>query len=201
MAGELSLKQGTSLVKLARKSIEYFLASGGRLSETSSDEKLLEERGVFVTLNTFPEKELRGCIGYPYPVKPLWKAASGAAVEAAYHDPRFPPLKAAGLEKAVIEVSVLTKPEEVLGERKELPKKIKIGKDGLIIQRGMHSGLLLPQVAPEQGWDAKELLENCCLKAGLMENMWLSKETKVFKFQAQIFAEEKPKGKVEERTG
>jgi len=199
MAGELSQKQGEKLVKIARKSIEYSLASGRTLSKICEDKQLLGQRGVFVTLHTFPGNELRGCIGFPYPVKPLWSAVIEAAVEAALHDPRFPPLKVEELSKVIVELSVLTKPEEIRGERKELPKSIEIGKDGLIIQKGYHSGLLLPQVATEQGWKADEFLENCCLKAGLMGNMWQLKETRVFKFQAQIFSETEPGRNVEER--
>lgn len=198
MADLLSLKQGKTLVKLARKSIEYTVASGGRLREVCSDKALLAERGVFVTLHSYPEKELRGCIGFPYPVKQLWNAIIEASVEAALHDPRFPQVKGEELEKIALEISVLTVPEEILGERKGIPEKIEIGKDGLIIQRGPRSGLFLPQVATEQGWEAEEFLENCCLKAGLMENMWKSSETKVFRFQAQIFSETEPKGEIEE---
>ncbi len=198
MTGKLSLKQGEKLVKLARKSAEYAVASGIRLGETCDDKELLEERGVFVTLHSFPKKELRGCIGMPYAVKPLWGAVLEMAVEAAVHDPRFPPITGKELGETIVEVSVLTQPEKILCEKKKLPKFVKIGEDGLIIQRGHHSGLLLPQVAKEQKWDSEEFLNQCCVKADLMENMWQSKETKVFKFQAQIFSEIEPKGEIEE---
>ncbi|MFA4855096.1 MAG: TIGR00296 family protein [archaeon] len=201
MPGRLSLKQGEELVKLARKSVNYTLASGRGLREMCDDKLLFEPRGVFVTLHSFPGKELRGCIGMPYPLKSLWNAVSEMAVESALNDPRFPPMKSTELNGIIVEVSVLTVPEEMLCERKKLPKFVKIGEDGLIVQRGRHSGLLLPQVATEQGWDAEEFLEQCCAKAGLMESMWQSKETHVFKFQAQVFSETEPEGEVEERTG
>ncbi len=200
MSERLSLAQGKQLVRLARKSIEYTLASGMRMRELCQDKKLLQERGVFVTLHSFPERELRGCIGIPYPLKPLWNAVSEMVVEAALHDPRFPAMKSEELQKTVIEVSVLTKPEEILGQRKELPKNVKIGEDGLIVQRGSHTGLLLPQVALEQNWNAEEFLDSCCLKAGLMSNMWQSKETHIFKFQARVFSETSPSGSVEEKS-
>lgn len=199
MPGRLSLKQGEELVKLARKSVNYALASGRGLREMCGDSRLMEPRGVFVTLHSFPGKELRGCIGMPYPVKPLWQAVSEMAVEAALNDPRFPPVTAGELNGIIVEMSVLTEPEELLCERKKLPKFVKIGEDGLIVQRGRHSGLLLPQVATEQGWDAEEFLGQCCAKAGLMENMWQSKETHVFKFQARIFSETEPEGSIEEK--
>jgi len=198
MSEKLSLKQGKQLVQLARKSIEYSLASGFRLGEACDNKQLLEERGIFVTLHTFPGKELRGCIGMPYAMKPLWNAVLEMAVEAAIHDPRFSPMTGKELGKTIVEVSVLTQPEKILCERKKLPKFVKIGEDGLIIQRGNHSGLLLPQVAKEQKWDAEEFLNQCCVKAELMKNMWQSTETKVFKFQAQIFSEVEPKGEIEE---
>jgi len=199
MGQELSLAQGKSLIKLARKSLEYALASGQAISETCKDKALLEKRGVFATLHTFPKRELRGCIGYPYPVKPLWEAVAEAAVEAGIHDPRFPPMKSNELENVILELSVLTKPEEIKGDRKTLPKMIEIGKDGLIVQRGYRSGLLLSQVATQQGWDAQTFLEECCAKAGLSENIWQSSETRVLKFQAQIFSETAPGKEVEEK--
>jgi len=200
MSGKLSLEQGSKLVRLARKSIEYALASGRPLREICKDKRLLEEQGTFVTLHSFPEKELRGCIGLPYPVKPLWPAVSEMAVEAALRDPRFPVMKSGELKKVIVEVSVLTKPEEILCERKKIPKNVKIGEDGLIVKRSFRTGLLLPQVALEQGWDAKQFLDFCCEKAGLMHNMWQSKETHVFKFQAQVFSETEPEGKIEEKA-
>lgn len=198
MSKMFSKKQGSELVRLARKSIEYRLATGNRLSEICQDNSYMEERGVFVTISTYPEKALRGCIGFPYPVKPLWGAVIEAAEEAALHDPRFPPLKAKELDNTTIEASILTKPEEVRLLKKEIPKSLKIGEDGLIIQRGYSSGLLLPQVAAEQGWKAETFLEACSEKAGLLASMWKSEETTVKKFQAQVFKETKPKGPVEE---
>jgi uncharacterized protein (TIGR00296 family) len=195
---KLSLEQGQKLVKLARKSISYYSATGALLGEQCSEKELLEKRGVFVTINSFPEKELRGCIGFPSPIKPLWNAVIEAGVEASFNDPRFSGLKGEELEKIVIELSVLTKPEEIKGEKSELPNKIVIGEDGLIIQREGRSGLLLPIVAVEYNWESEEFLENACRKAFLPENSWHSERTHVFKFQSQVFAEEKPNGSINE---
>ena len=199
MAKRLSLKQGKELVKLARKSIRYALATGRGLEDVCSDKDFLEKRGVFVTLHTFPKKDLRGCVGFPSPIKALWGAVSNAAIEAAFSDPRFPALKSEELSKIIVEVSILTKPEVILGERKKLFEEIEVGKDGLIVQKGARSGLLLPQVATEQEWDAQTFLEECCVKAGLMESMWQLNATTVFKFQAQVFSETEPEGSVEEK--
>ncbi len=192
MGEKLSLKQGEKLTRVARKSIDYSLASGLRLAEACDDKQLLEQRGVFVTLHSFPGKELRGCIGFPYPVKPLWNAVLEMAVEAAIHDPRFSPMTSDEMKNTIVEISVLTKPEEILCERKKLPKFVKIGEDGLIAQRGGHSGLLLPIVGAEFKWDAENFLKQTCRKAGLPETAWRMTDTQVFKFQAQVFCEETP---------
>ncbi len=200
MGEKISFELGKKLVKLARKSVEYAIATGRFPHEICSDKELLKPKGTFVTLHTFPDKGLRGCIGLPQASLPLWEAVNEMAVEAAIRDPRFSPVKSSELSKIIIEVSVLTKAEEIEGSPKDRPKKIKAGEDGLIVQRGNHSGLLLPQVATEQKWDAKTFLEQCCAKAGIMNTMWQSKDTEVFKFQAQIFSETEPNGNVEETS-
>jgi hypothetical protein len=100
----------------------------------------------------------------------------------------------------VFEVSVLTPPELIkVSKTNEYPSKIKIGEDGLIVERGMFKGLLLPQVPVEWGWDEEEFLCQCCIKAGLPPDNWLLKDTKIYKFQAIIFEEEKPNGEVKRK--
>ena len=196
---KISLKEGEELVKLARKAIEYAVASGKKLNETTQNKNFLEKKGAFVTLKTFPEGELRGCIGRPYPSQPLWNAIIDSAIDAAFNDDRFGQLKAKELEKTTIELSVLTVPEEIKCKKEELPKNIKIGEDGLIIQAPFTAGLLLPQVAVEEKWDSETFLQHLCWKAGgLPPQEWKNPKTKISKFQAQIFKEEKPKGKIVE---
>ncbi len=159
----------------------------------------MEKRGVFVTLETFPGRELRGCIGFPEPVRELDAAVREAALSAAFGDPRFPPLHKSELAAVTVEISVLTPPEPIDAEpRNELPKKIRVGKDGLIIQRGYSSGLLLPIVPVEWGWNAAEFLEHLCDKAGLERGSWKNEETRLFVFQSQVFREREPRGEVEE---
>lgn len=199
----LALEDGRLLVRAARKSIAFFMASNSPISEPCPKKELREMHGVFVTLQAFPAHELRGCIGYPEPMRALWQAVLECAVSAAFSDPRFPPLTASELEKIVVEVSVLTKPELVeigwgKGGAEQYLKKIKVGEDGLIAEGGRNRGLLLPQVAPEWGWDAEEFLQHTCMKAGLPAGAWKEKETKIYRFRAQIFREEKPKGEVVE---
>ncbi len=195
---KISLEEGIELVKLARKSIEYAMASGKKLREETQNKNFLEKKGAFVTLKTFPEEELRGCIGRPYPSQPLWNAIIDSATDAAFNDDRFGQLSAKELEKIVIEISVMTIPMEIKRKKEELPEKIKIGEDGLIIETPYTAGLLLPQVASEEKWDSETFLQHLCLKAGLNPEEWKNPKTKISKFQAQIFKEEKPNGKIVE---
>lgn len=149
------------------------------------EEKFSERRGVFVTLTK--NDELRGCIGFSEPIAPLGVALIRATIGAAFHDSRFPPLKREELKDINIEITVLTEPREIKGkDKKETPKKIKIGRDGLIIEQNTISGLLLPQVATEYKWTPKQFLEHTCLKAGLDKDAWLDKSTKVYSFQGLI---------------
>ncbi len=198
--GEVTSEQGAYLVSLARRSIEHYLSSEKRLSPERKDGVLGEKRGVFVTLESFPSRELRGCIGYPLPIKELSLSVAENALHAAFEDPRFPPLAKTELEKTTMEVSVLTVPETVSAATPEdYPKKIKVGRDGLIIEYGYASGLLLPQVPIEWNWNETEFLGHLCEKAGLPRNMWKSPSAKISSFQAIIFSEEKPCGKVRQK--
>jgi hypothetical protein len=192
----LNLSDGEKLIRLGRKTVEKYFENG-KLTLEKPEQKFMEKRGVFITIETYPEKNLRGCIGFPEAVMPLWDAVQQSAVAAAFEDYRFAKLEKEELEKIIFEISVLTEPEPlVVKDTKEYCKKIKIGRDGLIIQCGYRSGLLLPQVAVEYSWNAEDFLDNLCLKAGLMPDVLHDKGTKIWKFQAQIFSEEKPKGKI-----
>lgn len=178
------------LVTLARKTVEEFFKTG-KLKIVSMD-KFQEKRGIFVTIDTYPENKLRGCIGFSYPEYPLSESVQKSAVEAAFHDNRFLPLQKEELDKIVFEVSVLSLPEEIPSKNLE---KIESGKDGIILEYGSRKGLFLPQVWEEIP-DKKEFLEALCYKAGLTLDMWLDKDTKLHKFQVKAFKEMKPKGKV-----
>ncbi|MDJ0270441.1 MAG: TIGR00296 family protein [Aigarchaeota archaeon] len=195
----LSDRVGALLVRTAREAIELFLERGEIMDAQNTEDILSEKRGVFVTLNTYPNMMLRGCIGFPYPIMPLMEAVIKAAISAAVNDPRFPPLTRGELDNVVVEVSVLTPPEEIaVSKPSELAKEIVIGRDGLIIESNEGSGLLLPQVAVEEGWDAEEFLTHLCIKAGLRPTYWLEGRATIKRFTAQIFAEKTPKGDVVE---
>jgi len=196
MAG-LSAEHGTYLVSLARRAIEGYFASGKKIVPDRKDGALYEKRGVFVTLEEYPSHDLRGCIGYPLPIKELALATVDNALHAAFEDGRFPSLEREELSKITIEVSALSVPEIVDAEDPlEYPKKIKVGRDGLIIEYGYSSGLLLPQVPIEWNWNETEFLGHLCEKAGLPPNMWKSPSAKIKRFEAAIFCEEKPAGKI-----
>ena len=183
-------------MKLCRKSIEYAMASGKKLKESTENKNFLEKKGAFVTLKTFPMGELRGCVGRPYPSQTLWNAIIDSAMDAAFNDDRFEQLNAKELEKTSIEISVLTTPQEIKCKKEDLPKNIQIGEDGLIIEAPFTAGLLLPQVATEEKWNPETFLQHLCWKAGLSPEEWKNPKTKISKFQAQIFKEEKPNGKI-----
>lgn len=191
----VTLAQGKKLINLARKSIEGFFKKE-EVDFSKEKKEFSEPRGVFVTLHSYPDKQLRGCIGFPYPTLPLAEAVFQAARAAAFSDPRFFPLQEKELEKIIIEISILTKPEQIIATGLKIPEKIEVGKDGLMIEFAGHSGLLLPQVAKELRWTALDFLRGVCNKAGLPSDAWLDPRAKIYKFQAEIFREVRPKGKV-----
>ena len=170
----LSKKDGAVLLKLARESVARAFKS-----EAFSTNAFPEERGVFVTIHK--NGGLRGCIGYPLPVKALGQSVVEMARAAAFQDPRFPQLSESELSEVDFEVSVLSVPKPVK------PEDVKVGRDGLIIELRGASGLLLPQVPVEWGWSRKEFLEHLCAKAGLPPGAW--KQAKIKAFQAQVFKE------------
>ena len=186
----ISLDDGKILVKFARYVIETYFS--GKTINFSEADKFTDKRGVFVTLSLYGT--LRGCIGYPEPVYSLNRAIVEAARAAAFKDSRFPPITENELEEITIEVSVLTKPKLIEVEHpKEYLDKIKIGKHGLIVKSGYHSGLLLPQVFIDYTSTPKEALEMTCQKASLDKDVWKDKDTEIYSFSAQIFKETEPK--------
>jgi len=193
---QLSDSDGVVLVKTARKAVTEFLSNGNRMKlESDLEEKFSFNSGVFVTLNN-PDG-LRGCIGFPMPEKKLSHAIVEGAIAAATEDPRFPSVKTNELNDIVFEVTVLTPPVEIdVSDPTEYLKKIKVGRDGLIIRHSFSSGLLLPQVPVEYGWDVEEFLQHTCEKAGLARDTWKNESVKIEKFEGIIFKEETPNGAI-----
>jgi uncharacterized protein (TIGR00296 family) len=198
---QLTLEEGKFLVNLARQTVTEILKNR-KILQVPEDisSKLMELHGVFVTLNNFcnGKKILRGCIGLPYPTTPLVQAVMEAAASAATQDPRFRPVVQEELDNIVFEVSVLTPPELVKATKPtEYPSKIKVGQDGLIIEKGYRKGLLLPQVPIEWNWKEEEFLCQTAMKAGLSPDSWLQKDTKIYRFSCIIAREISPKGQIE----
>ena len=192
----VTLAQAKDLIKLARDSILAYLENRDPKIPNSIKEQFKEESGIFVSL--YVGEDLVGCIGYPEPVLPLWEAVKDAARGAAFEDPRFPPVTKEQFKDMIVELSILTKPEVIeVKDSSEYPSKVEIGKDGLVIKDEFGSGLLLPQVAIEWGWDSKKFLCETCRKAGLSPDCWDNMKRNVYKFQAQVFTEKN--GKIVEK--
>ena len=192
---QLSDSDGKQLVKMARRAVTEYLKNNQIIDDSEFNSKFNFDSGVFVTLNK--QDSLRGCIGFPLPVKKLSEGLIDAAISAATRDTRFEPVNEDELANIVFEVTILTKPEEiVVDDTSQYIQNIKVGKDGLIVDNGFASGLLLPQVPTEYGWDEQEFLEYTCQKAGLSKDAWKDRSTKISKFQGIIFKEESPNGNI-----
>jgi uncharacterized protein (TIGR00296 family) len=197
---DLSYQEGEYLVKLVRQAIETYFDTQKVLGRPEVFPEIFEEkRGVFVTLNVYPDKRLRGCIGYPLAYEPLIDGVISSAVSAAFSDPRFAPLKKSELDNIVVEVTVLS-PMIVLDKNREYKSQIKVGRDGLFIICGANSGLLLPQVPVEWNWDEDEFLREICIKAGLSEDCYRYDSCELYRFTGQIFEEIEPYGKIVEKN-
>jgi AmmeMemoRadiSam system protein A len=182
MSGEpLARDEERACLKLARQAIEHYFKTGGHLRTPIKTGTHKEKRGAFVTLTV--NGDLRGCIGYPLPVKPLDETIIEMAVAAASQDTRFDPLAPEEMDTLRIEISVLSLPEPVASAA-----DVEVGRHGIIVSKGYNRGLLLPQVPTEHRWDRETFLHHGCLKAGLAPDEW-KKGAKIEVFTAQVFSE------------
>jgi len=171
------------LLKIARQSVEVAVREKKILPVSSSEpEALRDARGAFVTLKE--HGDLRGCIGYMSPVKPLAETVRDVAAYAALEDRRFRPVNSDELPLLEYEISVLSPLRKV-----EDVNQIHVGQHGLLIRKGEYQGVLLPQVPTEEGWDRKTFLEQVCLKAGLPGQAWKDEDADLFMFTALVFDE------------
>jgi AmmeMemoRadiSam system protein A len=152
-----------------------------------SNPVLDSQRGAFVTLKI--SGRLRGCIGHIEGSQPLRQTIEAMAKAAAFQDPRFPPLAADEAPSISIEISILTPLKQI-----SRPEEIEVGKHGLVVEKGFHRGLLLPQVAEEYKWEQDAFLEHTCRKAGLPADAWQDADTRIFVFSAEVFGEEPASG-------
>jgi AmmeMemoRadiSam system protein B/AmmeMemoRadiSam system protein A len=170
------------LIRIARTTLNDYITSGITPKFEALTPKLKEEYGVFVTLKK--KGELRGCIGYVQGFKPLYEAVIDMAIAASSEDPRFPRVTKTELKDIDIEITVMTPLKQISSI-----DEISVGKHGIVIKQGGYSGLLLPQVATEQGWDKKTFLQHTCWKAGLPDNAWQDKNTQIYIFSGTIIEE------------
>lgn len=178
----LSKHQKKSLLKLARRVIEAELKEETIGFSQPEDEIFNEKMGGFVTLHS--HGKLRGCIGYVEGFKSIYHTIIDMAKSAAFHDPRFSPISLKEMDEIEIEISLLSPLEKF----KDI-NEIEIGKHGLLFKSGMASGLLLPQVAVEWGWNVEEFAEQTCRKAGMNLNCWQRSDCDKYRFEAVIFSE------------
>lgn len=182
---------GDEAVRLAREAVESEVL-GRPLGYTPTDPRFSEPSGAFVTISTFPDHGLRGCIGIPLPLMPLGDAVERAG-RSACHDPRFPDLTEGELGGVTVEVTVLTVPQMIEGGPDDVLRSIEIGRDGLIIECAGRSGLLLPQVPVEWGWDAETYLEHLSMKAGLPAGAWRRPDARISAFRGEMHTEAEPR--------
>jgi AmmeMemoRadiSam system protein B/AmmeMemoRadiSam system protein A len=179
----LTERERTSLLSLARRSIEAELEGHWPPAIEYTSKALETDCGAFVTLEE--RGALRGCIGHVVATEPLVRTVMEMAVQAAFHDPRFPPVTAGEVDDLTIEISVMSPLSEVRDV-----SEIEVGKHGLVVRGGGRSGLLLPQVATDYGWDRETFLEHTCIKAGLPPDSWKQDGVTIYKFSAEVFGEE-----------
>ena len=198
----LSTADGRKLVETARQAISHHLDGKRFDSMADGNSELSLPRGVFVTLlDQATSGGMRGCIGNPFPKTSLLVETARCAVEAATMDARFEPVRRDELlQNITVEVTILSRLEQIIVKSPlDLPLNIEVGRDGLLVEGVGTRGLLLPQVAVDEGFDEEEFLNQSCLKAGLMPDEWVTGRVKVARFQGQIFSEETPGGRVFEK--
>ncbi len=184
----LTHDERVQLLQMARRSIETYLENGTTIQPEVNSTRLTQNQGAFVTLTR--DGNLRGCIGTLLPVKPLYEDVRDNAINAAVNDPRFPPVTRSEIDALEIEISALSLPMRIyVNSPDEYLDRIVIGKHGIIMARDMKSGVLLPQVATDYGWDVQTFLEQTCSKAGMERDCWKDSRTKIYKFSAEVFSE------------
>jgi len=183
MADEkLNTEEKKKLLEIARKTIIDKLEKGEIEKETASSEGLGRPCGAFVSLHKLGQ--LRGCIGTFTSPRPLVNTVQEMAVSSSQQDPRFPPVQEEEMQDIDIEISVLSPLREI----KDV-SEIEVGRHGIYITKGFNSGVLLPQVATEYGWDRDTFLDHTCMKAGLAPGTWREAGVKIEIFDAQVFGE------------
>tara|TARA_B100000315_G_scaffold257604_1_gene306978 strand:+ start:8230 stop:8772 length:543 start_codon:yes stop_codon:yes gene_type:complete len=178
----LSEKGEKEALKLSRWSLNREIKQIDSVKPVTTDPEFKNRHGVFVTITLIDE--LRGCVGRVEPINILDKEIYDLTLSSALNDPRFPSVDLSIVEQLKIEISILSKPDIFTNI-----DDIKIGRDGLMVEKADYRGLLLPQVAEEEDWDITTFVSQTCLKAGLPSESWKSEDTILYKFTAQKFSE------------
>ncbi len=180
--GPLQMQDKKWMLAFARETIQRYLTTATLPLPRGFSARLQRDRGVFVTLKK--RGELRGCIGHIPSDTPMTRLAGRMAFASAFEDPRFDKVAASEVRDLEIEISVLSPPRPVGG-----PADIVVGRDGVVVSADGRGAVFLPQVAPEQGWNRDEMLDNLCVKAGLSAGRWRRAGVKFETFQAEVFSE------------
>ncbi len=183
MSNQLSAQFRLKLLRVARQSLENFLDNGNLIQFPTEIPELLEKRAVFVTLRNRDHGDLRGCLGQSKPRYPLIEAVAKTVISSAVDDTRFPSLTLDELPDLLIEINVLSP----LAPSK--PEDVKIGKHGLMINKGSKGAIFLPEVAVSNGWDLHTFLEELCRKANLSEGSWHDCEAELYVFESEAWDE------------
>jgi|YelNatPaOPRAMG01_1025707.scaffolds.fasta_scaffold15429_2 AmmeMemoRadiSam system protein A len=178
---------GKILTSLAREAVEIYIKDGKTITVSDKNPIFKRKVGVFVTIRK--RDQLRGCIGYTEPPWPLSQTLVRAAIASATEDPRFRQVSSKELADLEYEVTILSEPVEIHPNEGKDMQRIQIGKNGLMIEAYGMRGLLLPQVAVEEGLNASEFLDATCEKAGLSPGCWKSSNAKVFLFEGTVYNE------------
>ncbi len=177
-----SVEEKSALLRIARESVTAVISGKEYLPPEPVEPRLRQKAGAFVTLHL--HDELRGCIGLIEAYLPLYETVSEMAAKAAVADPRFDSVTGPEIDQIDIEISVLSPLKRVA-----VPQEVVIGKHGVLIEKGYYRGLLLPQVATENGWDREQFLQYVCMKAGLGKDDYKESGSKIFVFTAEVFGE------------
>ena len=192
------MDKGAELVKAARSSIELYIKSPSFYKGIVSSNLLhfKDKYGIFVTIEHYPTRTLRGCIGFLYGSSYVYHTVVDAAIAAAFEDPRFVPISHYELDEILIEVNVLSEMRNLGKTAATRKRNLVLGRDGISMEYGIYRGLLLPSVAIEENLTKEEFLNALCDKAGLPSRYWMQPNVKMQCFETQIFREERPNGRI-----
>ena len=183
MTGSLTNQQKEKLLKLSRDTISLYLKSKKVLSQEITDPALKEQMGAFVTLRK--NDQLRGCIGNIIARKPFYLEVIDMSIASSTQDPRFAPVRQEELKDITIEISAISPLKKISS-----CDEIVLGVHGVLIRSGFRSGVYLPQVATETGWNKEEFMSSLCVqKAGIEADAWKTGKCDIYIFSAQVFSE------------